>query len=135
MSLRAQLAVLTGILVAATVIVVSLVAYYATKDRLRTQVDNTLVSRSEQVGDAAALPGRGPGEGGPGGQGENAPDPFGATDVYFQVIDKRGAIVRAPAGQQKTIDVERQRHRRRERDAATPSCTTGRPPTVSTCAC
>ena len=108
MSLRTQLAVLTGILVAATVIVVSLVAYYATRDRLRTQVDNTLVTRSQQVGDAASLPDRGPGGGGPGGgQGdnENPPDPFGALDVYFQVIDARGTIVRAPAGQQKSIEV------------------------------
>ena len=56
MSLRAQLAIFTGLLVAAAVIVVSVVAYYGTKDRLRSQIDSTLQSREQTVGDAPGLP-------------------------------------------------------------------------------
>ena len=61
MSLRAQLAIFTGLLVAAAVIVVSVVAYFGTKDRLRSQIDSTLQSREQTVGDAPGLPRGGPG--------------------------------------------------------------------------
>jgi two-component system, OmpR family, sensor histidine kinase MprB len=104
MSLRAQLAIFTGLLVAAAVIVVSVVAYYGTKDRLRSQIDDTLQSRSQSVGDAPGLPRGGPGDGDHEGGGGQA-DPFGSTDTFFQVIDKSGNVVASPANQQTTMPV------------------------------
>ncbi len=106
MSLRAQLALLTSLLVGGTVIAVSLVAYFATKDRLRTQIDNTLQVRSEAVGSAPGLPNR-PGPGGDrgGGPGADGDDPFGNTDTFFQVINTSGDVVRAPSGQAIQIPV------------------------------
>ena len=63
MSLRAQLAIFTSLLVAAAVVAVSLVAYFATRDRLLSQIDSTLQTRSQAVGDAPGLPSRPPPDG------------------------------------------------------------------------
>ncbi|HYM16657.1 MAG TPA: HAMP domain-containing sensor histidine kinase [Dehalococcoidia bacterium] len=105
MSLRTQLAVLAGLLVAVAVVAVSLAAYYAARDRLRAQVDNTLLARAAQVGDAPGLPR-------PAGDGDHGrappPDPFGVADTFFQVIDASGTITGAPATQQIVIPVASQ---------------------------
>lgn len=103
MSLRTQLTLITALLVAASVVAVSLVAYFAVQDRLRNQVDDTLRSRAASLVGGPDLPRRGPdadnsGEGGP-------PDPFGATDVFFQAIDTAGSIVGAPSTQATQIPV------------------------------
>ncbi len=116
MSLRAQLAIVTGLLVAVAVIVVSLAAYFATRDRLLAQVDSSLQSRSQLVGDAPGLPRGGGGDGGgPGGGGggggdhgggpHGEPDPYGTTDTFFQVIDKSGNVVASPQNQQTSMPV------------------------------
>lgn len=108
MSLRTQLTLLSALSVAAAVIVVSLAAYFATQDRVRGQIDDSLQSRSVMVGDAPSLPHSGPGDGDHGGDGGGvvgAPDPFGSTDTFFQVIDGSGTVVRAPTNQQTTIPV------------------------------
>ena len=105
MTLRTQLAVLTSLLVAAAVIAVSLVAYFATEDRLRSQIDNTLQVRSEAIGDAPGLPSRPAPHGDRGGGDPGAGDAFGTTDTFFQVIDGTGAILRAPTSQDTQIPV------------------------------
>ena len=106
MSLRTQLALLTAISVAAAVIVVSLVAYFATRNRLMTEVDNSLRSRAVLVADARGLPRHGPEPGGGSeGPGPFLRDPYGQTDMFFQVIDSTGAIVGAPDDQDVVIPV------------------------------
>ncbi len=95
MSLRAQLTIFTGLLVAAAVVVVSLVAYYAAQDRLRGQVDETLRARAAGLVGGPELPRRGSGSG---RSGETRADPFGA-DIYFQGINAAGAVVSAPPNQ------------------------------------
>lgn len=102
MSLRAQLTILTALSVAAAVIIASLVAYLATKDRLLAEVDDSLRARAQEVGDARDLPRHGPGE--PDGQPARH-DPFAPTDVFFQVIDNAGTVVAEPASQQVQIPV------------------------------
>jgi two-component system sensor histidine kinase MprB len=86
--------------VAAGIVAVSLVAYFAAESGLHSQIDNTLQVRSEAVGGAPSLPSRPPAivPGGPG-------DPFANTDTFFQVIDGTGAIVRAPTNQSTHIPV------------------------------
>jgi len=103
MSLRAQLTLFTGLLVAAAVVVVSLVAYFAAQDRLRGQVDETLRARAAGLIGGPELPRRGPGGGGR--DGEVRRDPFGA-DIFFQGIDATGAIVGAPQNQTVQIPVD-----------------------------
>lgn len=102
MSLRAQLTIFTGLLVAAAVVVVSLVAYYAAQDRLRGQVDETLRARAAALVGAPELPRRAPGDGGR--DGEARSDPFGA-DIYFQGINAAGAVVSAPPSQTVQIPI------------------------------
>jgi two-component system sensor histidine kinase MprB len=95
MSLRTQLALLSAISVAAAVIVVSLVAYFATRNRLIGEVDQSLRTRALVVADARDLPRH------PGGAA-TAPmpgDPFAQADMFFQVIDSTGAVVGAPQNQ------------------------------------
>ena len=95
MSLRAQLAIFTGLLVAAAVIVVSAVAYVVTQDRLLSQVDETLRARASALVGAPDLPRRGPG-----GDGRrDGPDPFATSDIFFQSIDANGVITGAPLNQ------------------------------------
>ena len=98
MSLRAQLTLFTALLVAAAVVIVSLVSYYAAQDRLISQIDDTLTARAKTVAGGEGLPRPGPGGGSRPGGGD-APDPFADNDTFFQVIDKTGAIVGAPANQ------------------------------------
>ena len=105
MSLRTQLALLTAISVAAAVIVVSLVAYFATRNRLMNEVDDSLQSRSLVVADARGLPRHGPEPGSDADPGLVMRDPFGETDLFFQVIDSTGAILRAPDYQEVQIPV------------------------------
>ncbi|HLB23119.1 MAG TPA: ATP-binding protein [Dehalococcoidia bacterium] len=105
MSLRTQLALLTAISVAAAVIVVSLVAYFATRNRLMSEVDDSLQSRSLVVADARGLPRHGPEPGSDADPGLVMRDPFGETDLFFQVIDSTGAILRAPDYQEVQIPV------------------------------
>jgi two-component system sensor histidine kinase MprB len=105
MSLRAQLALFTALLVAAAVVVVSVVAYYAAQDRLISQIDDSLVSRSHMVAGGEGLPRPGPGAGGDRGPGGGRPDPYAQTDTFFQVIDKTGAVLAAPLEQQTKIPV------------------------------
>jgi two-component system sensor histidine kinase MprB len=104
MSLRTQLAVLTSLLVAVAVITVSLVAYFATEDRLRSQIDATLQVRADAVGNAPGLPDKGGPDGDPGGR-PSPGDPFGNTDTFFQVINGSGVVLRAPTEQQTQIPV------------------------------
>ncbi|MDP9237727.1 MAG: HAMP domain-containing histidine kinase [Chloroflexota bacterium] len=103
MTLRAQLTLLSALSVAAAVIVVSLVAYFATRDRLLSAVDDTLHTRAQAAADAPGLPRRGPGDNGAGGP--PARDPFTENDTLFQVIDRTGAIVAAPDTQDARIPV------------------------------
>jgi two-component system sensor histidine kinase MprB len=102
MSLRTQLAILTSLLVAAALVVMALVAYFVTQDRLLAQVDSTLQVRSEAVGDAPGLPSQSPPEG---DRGDGPRDPFANTDTFFQVINGSGTIVRAPSNQVTQIPV------------------------------
>lgn len=103
MSLRAQLTLFTALAVAAAVVIVSLAAYFATQNRLRAQVDNTLLTRSAGAADAGGLPRRGPDDG---SRPEGARDPFADTDTFFQVINASGAIVAAPGNQQLRLPVD-----------------------------
>ncbi len=114
MSLRTQLAVLTSLLVAAAIVTVSLVAYFAAQGRLRSQIDSSLQVRSDAVGDAPGLPSRngpdddhggGGGGGSGGGGGQVTGDPFANSDTFFQVFNASGAIVRAPSNQQTQIPI------------------------------
>jgi two-component system sensor histidine kinase MprB len=100
-SLRAQLALLSAFSVAIAVVAVSLVAYFAARDRLRSEVDDALRARVATVADARDLPRRNePGR--PDGQPPPR-DPFGQTDTFFQVIDTAGNVVAEPLSQQ--IDI------------------------------
>lgn len=105
MSLRAQLTLFTSLLVAAAVVVVSLVAYYAAQDRLISQIDDSLIARASAVAGGEGLPRSGSGRGGGDRGGRRPPDPFGQTDTFFQVIDRAGAVVAAPTEQQKEIPI------------------------------
>jgi Signal transduction histidine kinase len=101
MSLRTRLALLTALSVAAAVVIVSVVAYVATRDRLRAEVDDSLNARAQVVGAAIGLPRQLPG-----GPGSKLPaDPFAPTDLFFQVINSEGSVVAKPNGQQVTIPV------------------------------
>jgi len=102
MSLRTQLTLLTAVSVALAVVAVSLAAYFAARDRLLGQIDQTLHSRAEAIENGRGLPRPG------GGEPEGVPrprDPFGQTDTFFQVINISGNVVAAPAGQQGKIPV------------------------------
>ena len=103
MSLRTQLSLLTAVSVAVAVVVVSLAAYFAARDRLRGQIDQTLHNRTLAIENGRGLP-RPDG----GGELEGVPrprDPFGQADTFFQVIDSGGNVVAAPSGQQGQIPV------------------------------
>ena len=102
MSLRTQLALLSAISVAAAVIVVSLVAYFATRNRLINEVDDSLRERAMLVAEARGLPRHAPDFGGI-RPGSFTRDPYAQTDVFFQVIDAEGAVVGAPEGQEVLI--------------------------------
>ena len=56
MSLRMQLALVTGLSVAAAVVIGSAIVYFATRSTLRDAVDDSLVSRAEAVAGATDLP-------------------------------------------------------------------------------
>ncbi|TAK66980.1 MAG: HAMP domain-containing histidine kinase [Dehalococcoidia bacterium] len=106
MSLRTQLSLLTAVSVAVAVVVVSLAAYFAARDRLLGQVDQSLHSRSMAIENGRGLP-RLQG----GGELEGVPRPrdaFGQADTFFQVINGGGSVVAAPPGQQGTIPVSSQ---------------------------
>jgi two-component system sensor histidine kinase MprB len=105
MSLRTQLTLFTALAVAASVILVSAVAYFATQDRLRSQVDDTLRTRSVNVADARDLPRREPGEQ-PGGEPTTPPaNPLADSDTFFQVINGSGAVIGTPASQTVVLPV------------------------------
>ena len=102
MSLRTQLTLLTALSVAVAVVIVSLAAYFAARDRLRGQIDQTLHARATAVEDASGLPRPN------GSEQDGVPrprDPFGQTDTFFQVIDTSGNVVAAPSNQQGKIPV------------------------------
>jgi two-component system sensor histidine kinase MprB len=101
MSLRAQLALLTAVAVALAVIAISLTAYFATRQRLRSQVDASLRERAAAIAGASGLPRRGPGE----GRRPPANDPFASRDEFVQVIDASGNIVARPDNQDEVIPV------------------------------
>jgi two-component system sensor histidine kinase MprB len=102
MSLRARLTLLIGLSVSAAVVIVSMVAYFSARDRLRAEVDDSLKARAAEVGAAAGLP----------RQNRALPnsalpprDPFAPNDVFFQVIDSAGSVVAGPNGQRVKIPV------------------------------
>jgi two-component system, OmpR family, sensor histidine kinase MprB len=103
MSLRTRLTLLTALSVAAAVVIVSVIAYFTTRDRLLAQVDESLRTRAQEVGHGGDLPHHGPG--GPDGGPSQPHDPFAPTDVFFQIIDTSGAIVAQPSTQQTQIPV------------------------------
>ena len=117
MSLRTQLTLLCALAVAAAVVIVSLVAYFATQDRLLSQIDATLHDRVGPVASAEGLPEPGAG-GGDGGRGGEQRDPFANTDTFFQVINQSGAVVAAPQNQQLALPVS-------DRDRAVAGRTSG----------
>ncbi|MHB8376744.1 MAG: sensor histidine kinase [Dehalococcoidia bacterium] len=101
MSLRTQLTLLSALTVAAAVVIVSLVAYFATRDRLLTQVDQTLHALAVPVVSAEGLPSPDSGD-----HTAPAQDPYASTDTFFQVIDGAGTVVSAPANQKIRLPVE-----------------------------
>jgi len=102
MSIRAQLTILTALAVAAAVVIVSLVAYVTTRQRLRNEVDEALRARAQVVADARGLPRHEPGAF---VRGPLARDPFATADTLFQVIDENGSVVAEPATQEARIPV------------------------------
>jgi two-component system sensor histidine kinase MprB len=99
MSLRTQLTLFTALAVAASVIIVSAVAYFATQDRLRSQFDDTLRTRSVNVADARDLPRREPGDHPQGSGALRSTDPLADSDTFFQVVDGSGAVIGTPSSQ------------------------------------
>ncbi len=108
MNLRTRLTVLVALCVAGAVVVASLVAYVATKNRLVGAVDETLEGRAQFVGERTfTFPVGGPVGGRQGnGAGQAEPPRPGIPSIdVFQVVDSQGATLFAPDDQDVVLPV------------------------------
>ena len=112
MSLRAKLALVLASLAALAAMSVGWLSYSATRDRMLSEIDNTLRSANDARGPLVPgdgdFPGAGDGTGGPGngttpigGRGDagDTPRPFGIEQFVTQILDRNGTRLRG------TLDV------------------------------
>ena len=105
MSLRARLTLLVALCVAGAVILISLVAYFATRASLVDQIDETLQGRASFVG-GRPVPGGGFSPGGPGDDdGDDRRGEGIASIDVFQVIDAEGNVLDFPQDQDVVLPV------------------------------
>ncbi|HEY8171792.1 MAG TPA: HAMP domain-containing sensor histidine kinase [Dehalococcoidia bacterium] len=102
MNLRARLTVLVALCVAGAVVVVSVLAYVTTRDRLVSTLDETLQGRAQFVGGG---PGAGSGPP-PDNDGPDEDDRPGLPSIdVFQVVKEDGSVAGRPSDQSVVLPV------------------------------